>query len=72
LGWHGRDGMHGRSGAGLAWGIDPWARCEAGGETMVREVVSYTLPKHGAHGRRWRHPVCRRGGDGGLCGVGSG
>jgi hypothetical protein len=33
---HGRGGVHGRSWAGLAWGIDPWARCEAGGEVMAR------------------------------------
>jgi hypothetical protein len=74
LGWHGRGGTHGRPRAGLAWGIDPWGRCEADGEKMAWEVASCTLPKHGAHGRRWQHPVCRKGGDGGSLwhGVGVG
>jgi hypothetical protein len=70
----GRGGVHGRSRAGLAWGIDPWARCEAGGEVMAREVVGCTLTKHGVHRQRWRRPRRRRGGDGGslLRGVGVG
>jgi hypothetical protein len=70
----GRGGAHGRSRAGLAWEIDPWARCEAGSEVMAREVVGYTLTKHGIHRRHWQRPGHRRGGDGVslLPGVGLG
>jgi hypothetical protein len=57
-------GVHGRSRARLAWGIDPWVRCEAGGEVMAREVVGGALTMHGAHRRHWQRPGCRRGGAG--------
>jgi hypothetical protein len=48
--WHGRGGTHGGLRAGLAWGIDPWAWCDAGGEVTGQELVGGAQARLGAHG----------------------
>jgi hypothetical protein len=67
-GWHGQGAVHGRSGAGTAWGIGHRGRRGAGGEVTARGGVGVVLPKlgvHGGHGgvlgRRRGSRVCRCG-----------
>jgi hypothetical protein len=69
--WHGRGGTHGRLRAGLAWGIDPWAWCDAGGEVTGQEADGAGLALPGCPRRAQRRPG-RRGVAGlVLCHAGS-
>jgi hypothetical protein len=51
--------MHGRSRVGLAWGIDPWAWSEAGGEVTGQEAEGALLALSGCPRRAcyWRGGV---------------
>jgi hypothetical protein len=63
--------VHGRSRAGLAWGIDPWAQCEAGGEVTGQEADGALLTKWGCPRWPWRLAGRRGVLLACLCGVGS-
>jgi hypothetical protein len=71
-GWHGRGGTHGKSRAGLAWGIDPRCPGGCGGEVTGRGMDGGLLALPGCPRRAWRRPG-RRGVAGlVLCHAGSG
>jgi hypothetical protein len=49
-------GVHGRTRAGLAWGIDPGCRGESGGEVIGQETDGGLLTKRGCPRWPWRWP----------------
>jgi hypothetical protein len=68
---HVQGGVHGRLLVGLAWGIGPWAWCDAGGEVTGQEADGAGLALPGCPRRAQRRPG-RRGVAGlVLCHAGS-
>jgi hypothetical protein len=70
--WRVQGSVHGRSRVGLAWGIDPWAWCEVGGEVTGQKADGTLRALPGCPRRAWRrlgrrgvHELC-------LCTMGPG